>query len=61
MAAGPVVTTDSSATLARRSAPSRLGVWVKRAVELRAGRLRVFLLVTALLLPLLLTVLLGHL
>lgn len=59
MSAGPVVTTESSAALARRSASSRLGARVKRGVELRAFRLRVLLLVAALLLPLLLTVLLG--
>ncbi|MEU4716669.1 hypothetical protein AB0F73_23860 [Micromonospora purpureochromogenes] len=59
MAAGPVVTTESSTILAGSSAPARLGVWVKRGVALRAFRLRVFLLVAALLLPLLLTVVLG--
>ncbi|MGN9779575.1 hypothetical protein ACTMS0_28045 [Micromonospora sp. H33] len=37
----------------------RLGVRVKRAVERRSGRMRVMLLVTVLLLPLLLTTLLG--
>lgn len=59
MAAGPVVTTEPSTILAGSSAPARLGVWVKRGVALRAFRLRVFLLVAALLLPLLLTVVLG--
>ncbi|MEV4656535.1 hypothetical protein [Micromonospora sp. NPDC049301] len=53
------MTTEPSTILAGRSAPARLGVWVKRAVALRAFRLRVFLLVAALLLPLLLTVVLG--
>jgi hypothetical protein len=59
MAAGPIVTAGPSATLAGKSTPSRLGARVKRTVQLRAGRLRMFLLVTVLLLPLLLTVLLD--
>ena len=59
MAVGPSVTTESSVIRTGGSIPVRLGVRVKRAVELRAGRLRIFLLVTVLLLPLLLTTLLG--
>jgi hypothetical protein len=59
MTAGPIPMTKPSATLGKASLPSTLGRRAKRAVELRAGRLRVFLLVIALLLPLLLTALFG--
>lgn len=59
MTVGPSVTTESSVIRTGGFIPVWLGVRVKRAVERRAGRLRIFLLVTVLLLPLLLTTLLG--
>lgn len=59
MAVRPSVTTESSVIRTGGSIPARLRARVKRAVERRSGRVRVILLVTVLLLPLLLTTLLG--
>ncbi len=59
MAVGPSAITTESSVIPGGSIPARLGVRVKRAVERRSGRIRVMLLVTVLLLPLLLTTLLG--
>lgn len=59
MAIRPSVTTESSVIRTGRSIPVRLRVRVKRAVARRSGRVRVILLVTVLLLPLLLTTVLG--
>lgn len=59
MAVDPSVTTKSSVIRTGGSSPVRTGAWMKRAVERRSGRVRVILLVTVLLLPLLLTTLFG--
>jgi hypothetical protein len=59
MTADPIITTEPSATRGDASVLSTLGKRVKRAIELRAGRLRIFLLVITLLLPLLLTSMFG--
>lgn len=59
MNARPIAATGPSPPAGGTSAPSTLGVRVRRALDVRALRLRVFLVVTVLLLPLVLITTLG--
>jgi len=51
MAVRPIAATGPSPPVKGESVPSTFGVRVRRAVDVRALRMRVFLLVTVLLLP----------
>ncbi len=54
MAVRPIAATGPSPPVAGESAPSTFGARVRRAVDVRALRMRVFLLATVLFLPLVL-------
>jgi hypothetical protein len=60
MATGPISTAQPSAPGGGGTAHATRRERVKRAIRRRAGRIRVLLLVLALLLPLLITTLLDH-
>lgn len=59
VATGPTSMAQSSTPREGATARARRHEWVKRVIRRRAGRIRVLLLVLALLLPLLITTLLG--